>query len=131
MVMMFIKPYVEAGDTPGVQKQIQGEDVGISEEELLTRPNYWRQKIIDDFVGWLNGKPEALRAHVKLEGFPTEVELEEMIGLPEVPTEEKIMEAERVYGENWYRILSSSELSRWFRFTKEEIAALPYEIKGR
>lgn len=66
MVSVWIKPYVEAESTPKVKGQIQGEEVQISEDELITRPEFWRQRIVEDFIGWLKGKPR-LSSQTKLE----------------------------------------------------------------
>lgn len=128
--MFYIKPYIEAKATPEIKQQIQGEEVGIDEDELATRPEYWRQRIIQDFIGWLRGKPNRLAPHVKLEGFPTEVELEGLIIPVEVETlSEKVAGMEERAGERWYRVYTTSELRRWFEFTRGELEELPYDFK--
>jgi len=65
-VVIWVKPYVEADATPKVKEQIQGEEVAVPEDEFITRPEYWKQRVIQDFIEWLRGKP-SLAPHTSLE----------------------------------------------------------------
>lgn len=66
--MIYLHAYVPAGATPEVADEINGPAIAIDEEEYLKNPAYVEQKVVDDFIHWLKGKPEALRDVAEVQG---------------------------------------------------------------
>jgi hypothetical protein len=65
---VYLHCYVAKEVTPTVADEINGPTVGVDEEELRRDPEGIKQRLVEDFIGWLKGKPQALYEYVELDG---------------------------------------------------------------